>query len=770
MPSQSRPNRTMLRRALFLLAVCGVAAFAVLIFQLFRLQILRHDELESAALQQQLRRTSIPASRGTIYDRTGRVLAMSATTYTVYLSPAEIAMNGEDAERIASGLSEILGADREKILSMTADRRSWYKTVKRQIEESEAEAVRAFKNEYDLQGVKLEPDTKRYYPYATLASHVIGFVGADNTGLAGLEFTQNEWLTGTNGSILRLKNSAGTDMILTSYEDYVDAQNGLDLHLTIDTTVQYYLEKQLSQAVQDYDIKNGAAGIIMDPDTGAILAMASLGNFDLNHYQRVSADIQSEIDEAADPETASQLLRDAQLAQWRNKAISDTYEPGSTFKILTLAMALEEGIAKPSDSFYCGGNMTVQGRGKPLKCWKTVGHGSQTLTQAAQHSCNVAFATLGLRIGEETFYRYCEDFGFFRYGGDPDVSLTGKTGISLPGESGSIWWSKNVFCNSENLSQLAAASFGQTFNITPLQLITAVSACCNGGRLMKPYIVDSVTDDTGALVSKTEPEMLRQVISEETSAQVNAILEQVVCDTKQGTGKNAYVAGYHIAGKTGTSEKVAQDAAGGSKEYIVSFIGYAPADDPEVVCLILMDTPSNETGIYISGGQMAAPVVGRVLGEVLPYLGVQPRYSEAEEKYIDRAVPSLTGKTPEDAVKLLREAGLSAKIEGTGGIVTGQLPGRGTVVASGTTVILYTGEIAEPEEETVPELTGLTYAEARNALFARGLFLRSDSTILADSDTVRVVFQSVPAGEAVRGGSVIEVSIVNDDNDTYGRY
>lgn len=770
MPSQSRPNRTMLRRALFLLAVCGVAAFAVLIFQLFRLQILRHDELESAALQQQLRRTSIPASRGTIYDRTGRVLAMSATTYTVYLSPAEIAMNGENAERIASGLSEILGADREKILSMTADRRSWYKTVKRQIEESEAEAVRAFKNEYDLQGVKLEPDTKRYYPYATLASHVIGFVGADNTGLAGLEFTQNEWLTGTNGSILRLKNSAGTDMILTSYEDYVDAQNGLDLHLTIDTTVQYYLEKQLSQAVQDYDIKNGAAGIIMDPDTGAILAMASLGNFDLNHYQRVSADIQSEIDEAADPETASQLLRDAQLAQWRNKAISDTYEPGSTFKILTLAMALEEGIAKPSDSFYCGGSMTVQGRGKPLKCWKTVGHGSQTLTQAAQHSCNVAFATLGLRIGEETFYRYCEDFGFFRYGGDPDVSLTGKTGISLPGESGSIWWSKNVFCNSENLSQLAAASFGQTFNITPLQLITAVSACCNGGRLMKPYIVDSVTDDTGALVSKTEPEMLRQVISEETSAQVNAILEQVVCDTKQGTGKNAYVAGYHIAGKTGTSEKVAQDAAGGSKEYIVSFIGYAPADDPEVVCLILMDTPSNETGIYISGGQMAAPVVGRVLGEVLPYLGVQPRYSEAEEKYIDRAVPSLTGKTPEDAVKLLREAGLSAKIEGTGGIVTGQLPGRGTVVASGTTVILYTGEIAEPEEETVPELTGLTYAEARNALFARGLFLRSDSTILADSDTVRVVFQSVPAGEAVRGGSVIEVSIVNDDNDTYGRY
>lgn len=299
MPPNSRPNRTMLRRALFLLAACGIAAFAVLMLQLFRLQILRHDELESAALQQQLRRTAIPASRGTIYDREERVLAMSATTYTVYVSPAEISMNGEDAERIASGLSEILGIDREKILAMTADRRSWYKTVKRQIEEAEADAVRAFKNEYDLQGVKLEPDTKRYYPYASLASHVIGFVGADNTGLSGLEFTQNELLTGTAGSILRLKNSAGTDMILTSYEDYVDAQDGLNLHLTIDTTVQYYLEKQLSQAVQDFDIQNGAAGIIMDPNTGAILAMASLGNFDLNNYQRVSADIQSEIDSTA---------------------------------------------------------------------------------------------------------------------------------------------------------------------------------------------------------------------------------------------------------------------------------------------------------------------------------------------------------------------------------------------------------------------------------------------------------------------------------------
>lgn len=294
-------------------------------------------------------------------------------------------------------------------------------------------------------------------------------------------------------------------------------------------------------------------------------------------------------------------------------------------------------------TFACGGSMTVPGRGKPLRCWKTAGHGSQTLTQAVQHSCNVAFATLGLRIGGETYYRYCEAFGFFQGNEDSSVPLTGTTGITLPGESGSIWWSRDVFCDTENLSQLAAASFGQTFNITPLQLITAVSACCNGGYLMQPYVVDRITDAEGNVLTQTEPTVIRQVISEETSREVNQILEQVVCDTKEGTGKNAYVAGYRVAGKTGTSEKVAQDVSGGAKEYIVSFIGYAPADDPQVVCLILLDTPSNETGIYISGGQMAAPTVGRILGDVLPYLGVQAQYTQEEEACLDKTVPGPDG-------------------------------------------------------------------------------------------------------------------------------
>ena len=767
---KDRPNRTMFRRALFLMTVCGIVAFIVLAFQLFRLQILRHAELESAALEQQLRRTAVPAGRGTIYDRNGNVLAMSATTYTVYLSPAEIDMYGEDPRLIAENLSEILGVDREKLLELAGDRRSWYKTVSRQVGEAEIAAIRAFKNRYEIQGVKIEPGTKRYYPYSTLASHVIGFVGTDNTGLAGVEFTENEALTGTDGSILRLKNSVGTDMLFAGYEDYVDARNGYDVHLTIDTSIQYFLEKHLSQAVRDYHIRNGAAGIVMDPHTGAILAMASLGNFDLNHYQWVAEDILEEIRACPDPEQRAEMLSLAQQAQWRNKAISDTYEPGSTFKILTLAMALEEGIVSPNSSFFCGGSMNVQGRGKPLRCWKHAGHGSQTLTQAVQHSCNVAFATIGLRLGEETFYHYCEDFGFFRSSSDPDAGLTGKTGIALPGESGSIWWSRNVFCNPENFSQLAAASFGQTFNITPLQLITAVSACCNGGWLMRPYVVDRLTDETGNIVEQADPTPLRQVLSASTSAAVNAILEQVVCDTTQGTGKNAYVAGYRVAGKTGTSEKVAQDAAGGDKEYIVSFIGYAPAEDPRVVCLVLMDTPSNDTGIYISGGQMAAPVVGKILGDVLPYLGVMPQYSEAEQKYLDRAVPALEGLDLPAAEKLLREAGLAGRVVGEGNTVTAQLPGAGTVTAAGTTVVLYAGTEIPPEEAVIPDLTGLSYSQARDALGSLGLFLRSDSTILADSDTVRVAFQDIPPGTGAEPGTVVEVTLCNADDEIYGKY
>ena len=767
-PSAIPPNRMMLRRALFLLIVCGIVAFIVLLLQLFRIQILDHERYESAALEQQLRSTAVPAVRGRILDRNGNVLAMSAEACTIYISPAEMRMNEEDPAFIAAGLSEITGVDREKILSLCSDKKSWYKTVARKVSDETADAVRRFKTENQLKSVKIEGDTRRYYPYSSLAAHIIGFTGMDNTGLSGVEYTFDEILTGKNGSVERLKNSAGTDMLFAVYEEYRDAEDGSDIKLTVEVAVQYFLEKHLKQAVVDYDIKNGAAAIAVDPRSGSILGMVSLGNFDLNNYQLVSDEIRSAIDAAPEGERAA-LLSAAQQRQWRNKAISDTYEPGSTFKIITLAMALEEGLVNEQSSFYCGGSMSVPGRGKPLRCWRHAGHGSQTLTQAAQHSCNVAFANIGLRIGTETFYEYAEAFGFFKGNPDSAASLSGKTGIRLPGESGSIWWSRDVFCSSENLSQLAAASFGQTFNITPLQLIMAVSACCNGGYLMEPRIVESVTAPDGS-VERYEPTVIRQVISESTSQKLNAILEQVVCDKNEGTGRNAWVAGYRIAGKTGTSEKVAQDAAGGEKEYIVSFIGYAPADKPEIAVLVLLDTPGNESGIYISGGQMAAPVVGKIFADALPALGIPAQPGEEESALADRNVPNLRSLTLEEAEKALREAGFACRTVGSGSRVTDQLPREGALVAQGTTVILYAGEAAVQSSVAVPSLTGLRYEEARDLLGSLGLFLCTENGLLSDGEDVYVAAQNYAAGSEARSGTVIRVSLIHQNESNYGRY
>ncbi|MDD6078142.1 MAG: penicillin-binding transpeptidase domain-containing protein, partial [Clostridiales bacterium] len=610
----------MLRRTLFLLVVCGIVAFLVLVAKLYQVMVVQHDYYENMAISQQVRETEIAASRGTIYDTNGKILAKSASVDTIFISPAEITKYDEDPVLIARSLSEILGVDYGKILEMTSDTKSWYKVVARKVESDVSDQVRAFKEENNIVGVKIEADTKRYYPYGSLAAHIIGFVGTDNSGLSGIESRYDDSLSGSKGRVVRATDRNGTDMLFVDYEDYYDASNGENVTLTLDATIQYYMEKHLQQAVEDYDVQNGAAAIAMDPNTGAILGMASLGNFDLNDYQAVSEEAQAEIDAAESDEEAAELRSAAQQLQWRNKALSDTYEPGSTFKIITLAMALEEGLVDDSSTFYCGGSTNVLGRTDPLKCWKTGGHGSQTLTQAIQHSCNVALVQIGQKVGAQTFYKYAEAFGFLNLTENMDATLTAKTGIDLAGESGSIWWSQNTFYDTENLSQLASASFGQTFTITPLQLITAVSACVNGGNLMKPYVVKNVTDSSGKIVSANEPTVVRQVVSEQTSAKVREILEKVVGDPVDGTGKNAYVAGYRIGGKTGTSEKVAQDVAGGPKEYIVSFIGVAPADDPQIVILVLLDTPSNDCGVYISGGQMAAPTVGKMMADILPYM------------------------------------------------------------------------------------------------------------------------------------------------------
>ncbi|MDR2615446.1 MAG: PASTA domain-containing protein, partial [Oscillospiraceae bacterium] len=454
-------------------------------------------------------------------------------------------------------------------------------------------------------------------------------------------------------------------------------------------------------------------------------------------------------------EEYSAALAEARQRQWRNKAISDTYEPGSVFKIMTLAMALEEGLVDESSTFYCGGTHPgVPGRvGAPYHCWKAQGHGTQTLSEAVQNSCNVAFIDIGLRVGAETFYKYIEAFGFFD-----------KTGIDLSGESESIWWSPEIFTDPGNKTQLASASFGQTFNITPLQLITAVSAVVNGGNMYTPHIVERVTDADGNIVLNVEPELVRQVVSEQTSAVVRKILEKVV---SEGTGKNAYVKGYRVGGKTGTTTDTVKEVAEGVKEYKVSFCGAAPMDDPRLVVLVLLDNPSPSTG-YISGGNMAAPTVGKIMSEALPYLGVAPQYTEEEASQLNVSVPKLGGKTAAEAEAALDKAGLSYKLVGGGETVTDQLPAPNASVSPGTKVVVYMGEKRPDEADVaVPALAGLSYNEAKRALENAGLFIRSVG-VPAMTSGAAVSVQSTPAGETAPMGAVVEVTLI--DKSIQGQY
>ena len=761
------PGRQMLRRGLFLAAVCGIGIFLVLLARLYRLQIIDHEKYEGMAIEQQLRETPTSAARGVIYDRNMNALAVSASVDNVYLSPAEIAQYGEDRELIARGLSEILGLDYADILEKTGRSGSWYVTVARKLEQDQADRVRDFKSRYGLRGVRLETDVKRYYPNSSLACHLIGFVGTDNYGLEGIEARYESALSGTPGKTVRATNAYGTDLLFSQFEEYYPGEDGYDIVTTLDATVQYYVEKHLRQAVADYDIQNGAGAIAMNANTGEILAMASLGAYDLNDFLAVDQEAQDLADQASGPEERSRLLSEAQTRQWRNKALSDTYEPGSTFKIITLAMALEEGAVSPEDSFYCGGSVNVLGRTSPIRCWKTAGHGSQTLMQATQHSCNVAFVNIGQRVGAERFYDYCEAFGFLNQTEDPDQSLSAVTGIDLSGESGSIWWSKNTFCSSRNLSQLAAASFGQTFTITPLQLVCAVGACVNGGYLMRPYVVGKMLNGDGSLAYQREPEAVRQVISESTSALMRQILEQVVGDPKEGTGRNAAVSGYRIGGKTGTSEKVSLEARTGQKEYIVSFIGFAPADDPEIVLLVFLDTPSDRSGIYVSGGQMAAPVVGNMLGDILPYMGYEPDSGEGPAS--DVTVPLLLGLSVSQAAERVRDSELRYRTIGSGDTVTDQLPAAGSAIAADTEMIIYLGAEVSQELETMPDLTGMSYQRARDTLSYYGVYIRTKSAV-SDPAVQTVSSQSLEQGTQVYHGGIVEVTLIDEDDSILGKY
>lgn len=767
-------NRMMIRRTTVLMAVCGIVAFIALGFRLFQIQILKHDEYEAAAVGQQLRETTVMAKRGTIYDRNMNILAMSASVNNIYLSPAEIAMNGEDAEYISQKLAEILDMDYNSIYEKTQNKSSWYVTIAKKVDDDITQQVRALKEEgfpvrdevgnyvrdkdgnikmQKITGVRIEESSSRFYPYSSLASHVIGFTGYDGDGQMGVELAYESLLAGTSGRIVRATNADGTDMLFTDFEDYYDAEDGQSIVLTIDETVQYYLEKHLEEAVEDYWLDGGAAGIVMDVNTGGILAMASIADFDLNNYLEVSEEAQERADAALDEETKNAILAEERQEQWRNKALSETYEPGSTFKIITLAMALESGAVTMDTTFFCGGSINVVGRDTPLNCWSS-GHGDETLTQAVMNSCNIAFVNIGQRVGAQRFYEYARAFGFFE-----------KTGIDIAGESGSIWWDEDTFFDSSNLSQLAAASFGQTFTITPLQLITAVSAVANGGYLMKPYIVSEVLNTDGTIAERHEPTVVRQVISEETSRLCCQILEQVVGNSA-GTGKNAYVAGYRVAGKTGTSEDIVYEASTGSKRYIVSFIGIAPADDPKVAVLVLLKHPNSESGYYASGGQMAAPTVGSIMADILPVLGVEPDYNSDEEGIVDRVVPRVIGQSVSSAQSAVKSSGFDYRTVGSGDTVTAQLPRSGSTIAAGSEIILYCGEEPDETPTVMIDLTGLDYETARIRMGWSDLYIKGEGAMFASGSYITK--QSVAEGEEVTPGTVVTVTL--SDSSNLGRY
>ncbi len=730
-----RANRIIQTRSFVLMILMGVVMFVLLFFRLFDLQITRHEELQSKAVNQQTRRTVVTASRGTIYDTAGNILAISSSAETIILSPLEINNALNDTENpvtwtkdsLAAGLAEILGKDAASIRKRMDNVKSQYELIQLRADEEVAAKVRAYVEENKISGVHLVADTKRYYPYGSLAAQVIGFVGDDNTGLYGLEAYYEEELEGQSGLVISAKDQAENDMLYT-YEQYFAAKNGSDLTLTLDTTIQYYLEKGLEAMTDKFSAANGASGIVMNAKTGGIMAMASYPNYDLNDFLTVSDQtLQERI------ERGENTLAEMQLLQWRNKALNDTYEPGSTFKVLTLSAALEEGVVDKTTTVNCGGSVNISGY--TIHCSNKNGHGLQTLVQSVGNSCNPAFINYGLRIGNEKFYEYMRSFG-----------LMNTTGIDLGGEAVGVFAADSSFTQLD----LACYAFGQNFTVTPLTLISAQAACVNGGYLHTPYLVERITDSDGNVTYRHDSTPVRQVISEQTSATVRECLEYVVAS---GTGKNGQVAGYRIGGKTGTADK------GQTGDVVVSFLCFAPADDPQVIMLITMDTPSRATGTYVSGGNMVAPTASTVMAEILPYLGIEPSYSAEELLGMDTTVPNVIGSTVEQAKEKLKERALSYKIVGDGDTITDQTPAGGAIIPGKSTVILYASAAKPTDKCVVPHLLGKTPSEANTAATAAGLLIRFSGTTGSESSAIRVLSQSIDEGTEVDAGTVITVQL-----------
>ena len=753
------------KRILTVAVLLGIVAFVPVAIRLYDLMVVEFDLYADLALRNQSRTTKVTANRGTIYDRNMNILAVSQGVETVYLDPHELKQAKENIEDISKTLADILDLDAEWIAKQAVDRTMRYKQIAAGVEREAADLIRSYINTNHISGIHLEPSTKRVYPYGSLAAQVVGFTNDSNTGSEGVEAAYNSFLEGDTGKVITTKGNNEMDMPF-SYENYVAAEEGNSLVLTLDATVQACLEKQMEAAISRYNVQNGAFGLVMDVNTGEILAMATLGSYDPNAYQEISdektrnqlqqlkAAYEKEIEGTQAYTDAKQTyqnaLTQARLKQWRNRCISDGYEPGSTFKVLTMAAALDCGAIDLNTPFYCKGAEQIPGRSQLLHCWRSTGHGSQKTPQALQNSCNLAFAHIALKLGGEQFYEYIQRFGILE-----------KTGIDLAGESKGVFFNKELVTNTEKwgTASLTSGSFGQTFKLTPLQLVRAISSVVNGGNLVEPYIVSEVLDAQGNTVLKQEPTVVRKTISEETSRIMRELMQSVVVE---GTAKNAAVAGYAIGGKTGTSEKIDVFDENGQRvqDKIVSFVGVAPMDDPQYIVLVALDTPSRSTGIYISGGVMAAPTVGAVMADILPYLGVEQSFSSEDAASQQIVLDDFTGMELSQVEKWLKNQGLSAKTVGQGKSVTAQIPQAGNVVPGGSQVLLYLDEYPEESYVSVPDFTGMNRQQASVAAAKEGLYILSAGNPEISPQVV-VTAQSVSPGEQVPLGTTIKLEFTD---------
>lgn len=739
--AEKGPAQRLRQRTAILILLILVLGFGAAVLRLTYLTTVQSSELQESAVDLQLADTTVSAKRGTIYDANGNVLAESASVWQVVMSPVNF-KNDKQRQAAAKGLSEIFDLEYNDVLDDTKQQ-SHYVVVKRRIESDEREKVLelidTLKKDYSCSGViQLLDDYKRYYPKNSLASSVIGFTGSDDQGLEGIEYEYDSYLSGTPGRIITAQNARGTDMPFR-YEQNVESEDGNNVYLTIDETIQSICEKYMQKGVEDNNVLNKGVCIAMDVNTGAILAMVTTDGYDLNNPYELSAKDKKKI--KSTPKKKQAEAESAALSNmWRNKAVADTYMPGSVFKMCVASAALEENLVNEKTSFTCTGSISVEG--ETIHCSNISGHGTQNFVEAISNSCNPAFIQIGQMLGAGKFRQYYQGFGF-----------SDKTGIDLPGEAEDSFWKEGKMGGVD----LAVASFGQNFTITPIQMITACAAVSNGGYVVQPHVVSKITDSKGNVIKTVDKKIKRQVISDDTSKKMNEYLEY---NTERQGAAAGYISGYKVAGKTGTTEKrgVTKVESSFSEDYISSFCGYAPADDPQIAMLVFFDTPDGDA---YYGSQVSSPVFINIMSEVLPYLDVKTSYTDEELGYVDASAGDYTGVSVDEAKTAVEADGFTATVKGNGSTVISQIPTVSSGLQKGGSIVLYTDSDSQSETVSVPSLIGLSPDEVNNVASAYGLNV-SFSGATTSSGTSSS--QNIEAGTSVSPGTVITVSFADSSS------